>query len=70
MEGTPTNEELRSRFRELAAEFDRIHDEWQVAAGRDDVGYETRLIARETNLLAEVDKIVQEFRARLSLPRR
>jgi hypothetical protein len=62
MERTETKEDLRARFRKLAAEMDSIHEQWKEVAERDDLPGETRLIARETELLAEIDKVVKAFK--------
>lgn len=58
-------EELRERFRKLAKEMARVHDAWKEAAEHDDLAAETRLIAKETELLAEIDQVVQEFKKRI-----
>jgi hypothetical protein len=58
------SEDPRSRFRQLAAEMERIHEEWRDASARDDLRAETRLIEEETKVLAEIDELIREFRGR------
>lgn len=54
-------DDLQNRFRELAAEVGRLHEQWRRAAERGDIETETRLIEQEAELLAEIDAVIRTF---------
>jgi uncharacterized coiled-coil DUF342 family protein len=60
-----SDEALRQRFRDLAESLQRVHESWQEAYGRQDLGRQLELIDREHALLAELRKVVTAFQQTL-----
>ena len=55
------HESFRRRFRALAAEADRLHEEWREVVDRQDVDLQARLIAREHDTLTELSSVMTAF---------
>lgn len=55
------HESFQRRFRALAAEADRLHEEWREAVDRQDVDLQARLIACEHDTLTELSAVITAF---------